>query len=402
MIFVRGIFGGRIALALLGHDVDQHRPDLGVADIFEHFDQRAHVVPVDRTDVIEAELLEQRPAGQPAARIFLDLAGPVVNALGHGARDLLSDLARPEIFVRAHQPRERVAHRADRRRDRHVVVVEDDDQPVARRLGIVHRLIGHAGAERPVADHRDRFARRAGQLAGDGEAQRRGDRGRAMRRAERVVFALAAPGEAAEAPALAKRADAVAAAGDDLVRIGLVADVPHQLVAGRVEHIMDGDRQLDHAEPGAEVPAGHRHGRDRLLAELVGELRELILAQCPDVGWIFDLIEQRRVGPVAHRRRPYPHATGMSPMWPPQRFQRLLRDCSEVGRALWLGRSRCYRVDGDSDADHIGGAQSGHRLQLKRSLKNSIRQRPWMPVEIATASTIVAAEVTGLQSAHPP
>ena len=97
-----------------------------------------------------------------------------------------------QIFARRHQPRQRVAQRPDRRRDRHVIVVEDDDQPVAGVMGIVHRLIGHAGAHRAVADHRDRPARLAGQLVGDGEAERGGDAGRAVRRAERVIFALAA------------------------------------------------------------------------------------------------------------------------------------------------------------------------------------------------------------------
>jgi hypothetical protein len=56
-----------------------------------------------------------------------------------------------------------------------------------------------------------------------------------MRGAERVVFALAALGEAGQAAALAQRADAVAPAGQDLVRIGLVADVPDQPVARRIE-----------------------------------------------------------------------------------------------------------------------------------------------------------------------
>jgi hypothetical protein len=50
-----------------------------------------------------------------------------------------------------------------------------------------------------------------------------------MRRAERVVVGLAALGEPAEAPLLAQRADPVAAAGDDLVRVALVADVPDSL-----------------------------------------------------------------------------------------------------------------------------------------------------------------------------
>ena len=58
-----------------------------------------------------------------------------------------------------------------------------------------------------------------------------------MRRAERVVFALGALGEAGQAAALAQGADAVAPAGQDLVRIGLVADVPDQPVVRRVEEL---------------------------------------------------------------------------------------------------------------------------------------------------------------------
>ena len=97
--------------------------------------------------------------------------------------------------------------------------------------------------------------------------------------AERVVFALGALGEAGQPAAHAQRADAVAPAGEDLVRIGLVADVPDEPVARRVEHVVQRDGQLDHAEPGAEVAAGDRDGRNRLLAQLVGELAQLVLGQ---------------------------------------------------------------------------------------------------------------------------
>ena len=97
--------------------------------------------------------------------------------------------------------------------------------------------------------------------------------------AEGVVFALGALGEAAEAPRLAQRADAVAAAGEDLVRIGLMADVPDQLVARRVEDVVQRHRQLDHAQPGAEMTAGDRHRRNRLLTQLVGQLLEVGLWQ---------------------------------------------------------------------------------------------------------------------------
>ena len=203
------------------------------------------------------------------------LRARLVEAAGQLAREALGEVADGQIFARRDQAGEIMGEAPDRRRDRHVVVVEDDDQPVAGHLGIVHRLIGHAGAHRAVADHRDRLARRSGELVGDREAERRRDRGRAVRRPERIIFALAALGEAGEAAAHAQGADPVAPAGQDLVRIALVADVPDQPVPRRVEDMVDGDGELDHAEPGAEMAAGHRDRRDRLGAKLVGELAKL-------------------------------------------------------------------------------------------------------------------------------
>ena len=100
-----------------------------------------------------------------------------------------------------------------------------------------------------------------------------------MRGAERVVFALGALGEAGQAAAHAQRADAVAAAGEDLVRIGLMADVPDDAVARGVEHVMQRDRQFDHAEAGAEMAAGDGDRIDGLGAQFVGDLPELALVE---------------------------------------------------------------------------------------------------------------------------
>ena len=96
-----------------------------------------------------------------------------------------------------------------------------------------------------------------------------------MRGAERVVFALGALGEAGQAAALAQRANAVAPAGEDLVRIGLMADVPDKPVVRGVEHVVQGHGQFDHAEAGAEMPAGRRNRVDGLGAQLVGQLTQL-------------------------------------------------------------------------------------------------------------------------------
>ena len=84
-----------------------------------------------------------------------------------------------------------------------------------------------------------------------------------MRGAERVVFAFGALGESGETAALTQRANAIAASGQNLVRVSLVPDIPDEAVARGVENVMQCHCQLDDAEPSAEMSAGYRD-RERL------------------------------------------------------------------------------------------------------------------------------------------
>ena len=119
-----------------------------------------------------------------------------------------------------------------------------------------------------------------------------------MGRAEGVVFGLGAFGEAAEAVLLAERADAGAAAGQDLVGVALVAHVPNELVVGRVEGGVDCDGEFDNAEGRAKMAAGFRHGRDGFGAEFIGALGEFIVGQPPQIGRIGNAVENRGFGAV--------------------------------------------------------------------------------------------------------
>ena len=122
-----------------------------------------------------------------------------------------------------------------------------------------------------------------------------------MRGAERVVFALGALGEARQPAALANRANAVATAGQDLVRIGLVPDIPDQPVVGRIKDVVESHGQLDDAEPGAEMTAGDRHRIDQLGAQLIGELAQIRLREPAQIGRHIDPVEQRR--PIGDRAK---------------------------------------------------------------------------------------------------
>ena len=102
--------------------------------------------------------------------------------------------------------------------------------------------------------------------------------------AEGVVGALAAPREAGEALGLTQGADALASAREDLVGIGLVADIPDQPIIRRIEDIVQRDRQLDHAQTRAQMPARDRDGVDHLGPQLVRHLFQVALGQLAKLG----------------------------------------------------------------------------------------------------------------------
>ena len=98
--------------------------------------------------------------------------------------------------------------------------------------------------------------------------------------------------ERREAAVLADRVELVAAAGEDLVRVGLVADVPEDLVARRVEQRVERHGDLAGAEVGAEVAADLADRVDDQLADLLRDLLELVVVEALQVGRAVDLVEE--------------------------------------------------------------------------------------------------------------
>ena len=130
-------------------------------------------------------------------------------------------------------------------------------------------------------------------IARNRHAEAGGNRRRRVRGAERIVFAFSALGETGQSAALADGADAVAPAGQDLVRIGLVADIPNDAILGRVEYVVKRGREFDHAKTGAQVTAGDGYRVDCLLAQLIGDLAQLFRLELPQVIRGLDEVEQR-------------------------------------------------------------------------------------------------------------
>ena len=73
--------GELVAVALLRHDVQELRA-FQVAQVLERRDQRIEVVAVDRADVVEAELLEDRARHDHALGVLLEARAPSSNSGG--------------------------------------------------------------------------------------------------------------------------------------------------------------------------------------------------------------------------------------------------------------------------------------------------------------------------------
>ena len=171
-------FGRAEAAALLGPDVDDRRAGQ-VERPAERLEQRVEVVARHEADVGDAEVLEQLAGlgemddrlAEPAAQLEDGAAddrdpldGPVIGALALAPRSRQLDL------------REVRRERADGRADRHLVVVEHDQELRPAMADVVERLERQPAHERRVADdHRDPLepvtqVARLGQPFGDRQA----------------------------------------------------------------------------------------------------------------------------------------------------------------------------------------------------------------------------------------
>ena len=98
-----------------------------------------------------------------------------------------------------------------------------------------------------------------------------------MARVEDVVLGLLALAETGDAVVLPDRAEGVAPAGDQFVRVCLMAGVPDELVERRIEHVVKCERELDDAEVPSEVASELGDNFDDLLADLLRDLRKVFL-----------------------------------------------------------------------------------------------------------------------------
>ena len=138
------LLGELEALPLLREHVN-HARALHGAHEGQRVDELLQVVPVDGPEVAEPELLEQHAGRPEVLDALLDVLREVHHAMtedaAEGERHLLHELAQLVGTRVGDDGAERLADRADIGRDRHAVVVDDEDDVAVGVAGIVHPFV---------------------------------------------------------------------------------------------------------------------------------------------------------------------------------------------------------------------------------------------------------------------
>ncbi len=176
---------------------------------------------------------------------------------------------------------QRLGQAANARANRHLIVVEHDNQVLFQPSGVVQCLQDDAGTEGPVAHDRHRTAVFLGpyQVIGTTHAQGATRSTTGMARKEQVVRTFGRIGISHEAAADTHGMKVLVAPGEKLVRVDLMTGVPDQSIAAEVEGRVQGQGEFNHAQVGGKMRRPPRCEATQGLADLGGQLGQFLMRQ---------------------------------------------------------------------------------------------------------------------------
>ena len=214
-------------------------------------DELFDVATVDRAVVTQPQLLEPAATSEHVLDSVLETVGHFCHArtdVWNALEEIFHVLLEAVVAGICAHAGEVLAHAANVWSDAHFIVIQDDGHLCLQMRGVVERFKGHAAGHGAVADDGDDIAVFVKEIARHSEAVCCRDRGAGVACAEIVVDALAALWKTGHAAVLSERVETVVAPGEQLMHIGLMADVPDELVLWKIVHIMQRQRDLDDAE----------------------------------------------------------------------------------------------------------------------------------------------------------
>ena len=168
--------------------------------------------------------------------------------------------------------------------DGHVIVVEDDQQVIGLAGDIVQSFKCKTAAHRSVADDGHDMPVLLRQLGRNGHPQSGRNGVGGMAAGESVVNALDRRRERHQSVQLAVVAEAVPPSCQDLMAVGLMADIPYEAVFRRMEDVMACHRDLGRSQAGSEVSRIDSDFLNDVLPQLLAEHRKVVQLQSAQIG----------------------------------------------------------------------------------------------------------------------
>ena len=147
------------------------------------------------------------------------------------------------------------------------IIIQDDQHIGICHAGMVHGFKSHPGGHGAIADHGHGLAIGFALVLGrysHAQGSRNGSGG--MPYPECIVLAFTSFWKAAQAIVFAVGNKIIAAPGQDLVPVSLVAHVPYQLIIRRIIHVMKCRCQFHHPQAGAEMTSMHTYHINNVLS----------------------------------------------------------------------------------------------------------------------------------------
>ena len=233
-----------IAQPFFRNDMEQHRP-LHLQHVFQGRQQVLEVMSFNRSRIPEPKLFKKQPGkdcslGQlfsPASQLLY-----VRSDMGDFPQQLPCFLPHLGIKLTGEGPVQIGGDGADVFRDRHLVVIQDDQEIFSQPSGMVQALQRHTGCHSAVADDAHDLVLLFQLLTRLDHAVGRGYAGSRMTGIKRIVFTFLTLAKAAHPTILPERVESLATPGQQLMHVGLIAGVPHDLILGGIEQIVQCDR----------------------------------------------------------------------------------------------------------------------------------------------------------------
>ncbi len=142
-----------VASAFFGHDVQELRA-FQVTHVFQRGDQPQHVMSIHRTNVVKAQLFKQRARHDHAFDVLFGAFQQLFDR-GYAREDFFAAFAQAGVELTGEQVRQVVVQRPDVFGNRHLVVIEHHQHVWFDIARVVHRLKGHPGGDRAIANDAD-------------------------------------------------------------------------------------------------------------------------------------------------------------------------------------------------------------------------------------------------------